>query len=242
MTKDFKVFIGNIPFDCRESDIHSFFKGYGRIRQVVLKNNYGFCDFLEYEDARAAVKELNGGRLLGARVTVEMARGEFFRQDVSSGDDLSWQEEEGTCVYLGGLPPNCTQTDIDIFFNGYGRLNLVIMRKQHSFAFIEEDRDAREAVKELQGRKIRGEEVLLELLEKDEDNCVRFPQYRLKVENLSQNTGSRELRDIMKAAGELLYCEVHQEVRGEGVVQFSRWRDLLWALKHLHLTKISEKC
>ena len=65
MTKNVKVFIGNIPFNCRESDIHSFFIGYGRIRQVVLKNNYGFCEFLDYEDAKAAVKELNGERLLG---------------------------------------------------------------------------------------------------------------------------------------------------------------------------------
>ena len=63
--KDYKVFIGNIPFDCRESDIHSFFKGYGRLRQVVLKNNYGFCEFLDYEDAKAAVLDLNGERLLG---------------------------------------------------------------------------------------------------------------------------------------------------------------------------------
>ena len=65
MTRDYKVFIGNIPFDCRESDIHSFFKGYGRIRQAVLKNNYGFCEFLDYEDAKAAVNDLNGERLLG---------------------------------------------------------------------------------------------------------------------------------------------------------------------------------
>ena len=48
-TKDYKIFIGNIPFDCRESDIHHFFRGYGRIRQVVLKNNYGFgYEFLDY--------------------------------------------------------------------------------------------------------------------------------------------------------------------------------------------------
>ena len=49
--------------------------------QVVLKNNYGFCEFLNYSDAKDAVRDLNGTRLLGVRVTVEMARGEVFRQD-----------------------------------------------------------------------------------------------------------------------------------------------------------------
>ena len=76
-----------------------------------------------------------------------MARGEFFRQD-GSCEDLGTEEEEGSCVYLGGLPANCTERDIDRFFNGYGRLSLVIMRNKHSFAFIEEERDAREAGQE----------------------------------------------------------------------------------------------
>ena len=119
-----------------------------------------------------------------------MARGEFFRQD-GSCEHLSTEEEEGSCVYLGDLPANCTEMDIDIFFNGYGRLSLVIMRNRHSFAFIEEERDAREAVQELQGRKIRGEGVTLELLEKYGTNSVSFPRYKLKVENLSQNTSSK---------------------------------------------------
>ena len=127
----------------------------------------------------------------GARVTVEMARGEFFRQDGGSSEEVGLEEEEGVCVYLGGLPAACTENDIDMFFNGYGRLNLVVMRNHHGFAFIEEERDAREAVKELKGRKILGEEVVLELLERDEANSVKFPRYRLKIENLPKNTGAK---------------------------------------------------
>ena len=57
--------------------------------QVVLKNNYGFCEFLNYSDAKDAVRDLNGTRLLGVRVTVEMARGEVFRQDGAPVDTRS---------------------------------------------------------------------------------------------------------------------------------------------------------
>ena len=49
----------------------------------------------------------------------------------------------------------------------------------------------------------------------------------------------QELLDIMKEAGEVVMCEAHKERKGEGVVEYSRWRDLAWALKNLHLTKIS---
>ena len=54
-----------------------------------MKNNYGFCEFLTYSDAKDAVRDLNGTRLLGVRVTVEMARGEVFRQNGTPADSRS---------------------------------------------------------------------------------------------------------------------------------------------------------
>lgn len=198
VTQDYKVFIGNIPYDCRENDIHHFFRGFGRIKEVVLKNNYGFCEFLNYSDAKDAVRDLNGTRLLGVRVTVEMARGEVFRQNGTPADSRE-NAAEKFCIYLGGLPEDCLEMEVDRFFNGYGRLTLILMRKRHSFVFIQERRDAEDAVKELKGRKVRGENITLELLEKGSlRNFSEFPRYRLKVENISQNTASTELRDYMK--------------------------------------------
>ena len=43
----------------------------------------------------------------------------------------------------------------------------------------------------------------------------------------------------MKAAGEVVMCSAHQEKKGEGLVEYSRWREMAWALHNLHLTKIS---
>ena len=40
-----RVYIGNIPSNCRERDLERFFKGYGRLREVVVKNGYGFVEF-----------------------------------------------------------------------------------------------------------------------------------------------------------------------------------------------------
>ena len=238
MTKDYKIFIGNIPFDCRESDIHHFFRGYGRIRQVVLKNNYGFCEFLDYGDAKAAVRDLNGERLLGVRVTVEMARGEMLRQDGAAIDPEA-RAAERFCIYLGRLPEDITEMEVDRFFNGYGRMMLILMRKGYSYVFIQERQDAEIAVKELQGRKVRGEKIILEFLEKGENNNLyKFPRYQLKVENMSQNTASQELRDYMKQAGEIVECVAHASVKGEGVVEFAKWKDLKWALENFHDTKL----
>lgn len=37
-----RVYIGHLSYHARERDIERFFKGYGRIRDVMLKNGYGF--------------------------------------------------------------------------------------------------------------------------------------------------------------------------------------------------------
>jgi arginine/serine-rich splicing factor 4/5/6 len=40
-----RVYIGNIPANARERDLEKFFKGYGSLNEVVVKNGYGFVEF-----------------------------------------------------------------------------------------------------------------------------------------------------------------------------------------------------
>ncbi|XP_030749394.1 serine-arginine protein 55-like isoform X2 [Sitophilus oryzae] len=70
-----RVYVGGIPYETRERDLEGFFRGFGRIRDVLIKNGYGFVEFDDYRDAEDAVYELHGKKLLGMRVSVEMARG-----------------------------------------------------------------------------------------------------------------------------------------------------------------------
>ena len=44
-----RVFIGRLTHRARESDVERFFKGYGKLRDISLKNGYGF---VEFDDAR----------------------------------------------------------------------------------------------------------------------------------------------------------------------------------------------
>jgi len=39
-----RVFLGNLPLDCRERDVERFFERYGRVRKIFIKNGkYGFA-------------------------------------------------------------------------------------------------------------------------------------------------------------------------------------------------------
>ncbi|XP_019865031.1 serine-arginine protein 55-like [Aethina tumida] len=70
-----RVFVGGLTYKIRERDLDKFFRKYGRIKEVSMKNGYAFVEFEDYRDADDAVYELNGRELMGERITVERARG-----------------------------------------------------------------------------------------------------------------------------------------------------------------------
>ncbi|KAG1655646.1 Serine-arginine protein 55 [Nymphon striatum] len=70
-----RVYVGRLSYDTRERDLDKFFRNYGRVKEILLKNGFGFVEFEDYRDADDAVYELNGKELLGERVSVEHARG-----------------------------------------------------------------------------------------------------------------------------------------------------------------------
>lgn len=69
-----RVFVGRLPRRCSRRDVEHFFRGYGRIRDVVLMGTFGFVEFENYRDADDAVYDLNGRDMLGERVVVEHAK------------------------------------------------------------------------------------------------------------------------------------------------------------------------
>ncbi|XP_033112783.1 serine/arginine-rich splicing factor 6-like [Anneissia japonica] len=80
-----RIYIGRLNYQAREKDVERFFKGYGRIREINLKNGFGFVEFDDYRDADDAVYELNGRELCNDKVIIEHARGPGRRDDHHRG-------------------------------------------------------------------------------------------------------------------------------------------------------------
>ena len=70
-----RVYVGGISHRAREGDVEYFFRKYGKLREISLKNGFAFLEFDDYRDADDAVYDLNGKEFMGERVTVEIARG-----------------------------------------------------------------------------------------------------------------------------------------------------------------------
>lgn len=79
---DCKVYIGNLSETASKMDVENTFGKYGPLRNVwVARNPPGFA-FVEYDDARDAedaVRGLDGTKIGGSRVRVEMSHGRSRR-------------------------------------------------------------------------------------------------------------------------------------------------------------------
>lgn len=70
-----RVYVGGISYRARENDLEYFFRKYGKLREISLKNGFAFLEFDDYRDADDACYDLNGKELMGERVNVEIAKG-----------------------------------------------------------------------------------------------------------------------------------------------------------------------
>uniref|UniRef100_A0A3Q0SVL0 Serine and arginine rich splicing factor 4 n=1 Tax=Amphilophus citrinellus TaxID=61819 RepID=A0A3Q0SVL0_AMPCI len=115
-----RVYIGRLSYRAREKDVERFFKGYGKILEVDLKNGYGFVEFDDPRDADDAVYDLNGKELCGERVIVEHTRGP--RRDGGYGGGGGGRDRYGPPIrtdyrlIVENLSSRCSWQDLKVRF------------------------------------------------------------------------------------------------------------------------------
>uniref|UniRef100_A0A8C7HEU3 RRM domain-containing protein n=2 Tax=Oncorhynchus TaxID=8016 RepID=A0A8C7HEU3_ONCKI len=65
-------------------------------------------------------------------------------------------------VYVGKLSYHAREKDLQRFFNGYGKLMEIDLKNGYGFVEFEDNRDADDAVYELNGKELCGERVTVE--------------------------------------------------------------------------------
>jgi arginine/serine-rich splicing factor 4/5/6 len=107
-----RVYVGRISYQVREKDVERFFRGFGRIKDINLKNGFGFVEFDDPRDADDAVYECNGRELMGERLIVEHARGSSSFRGGSRGGERGgggWGRGGGRHENKGYGPPTRTE-------------------------------------------------------------------------------------------------------------------------------------
>ncbi|KAK6014519.1 hypothetical protein OSTOST_20096, partial [Ostertagia ostertagi] len=134
-----------------------------------------------------------------------------------------------TRIYVGNLPPDCREKDIEDIFAKYGKIRFVDIKGGRGplFAFVEfeDSRDAEDAVRGRDGYDFDGSRIRVEFTRGAGPRGPGLPA-----------TGSwQDLKDHMREAGEVCYADVARD--GTGTVEFTRLDDMKYALKKLDDTK-----
>ncbi|KAG2175833.1 hypothetical protein INT44_000311 [Umbelopsis vinacea] len=127
-----RVYLGRLARDCRDRDIEKLFRGYGDIREINLKNGFGFVEFRDNRDAEDVVYDFHGKEFLGERLIVEIARGNRRREERGGGRGGRRDDRSQHRLIVNGIAPGTSWQDLKDFMRKAGEV---------SFADILKDRD-----------------------------------------------------------------------------------------------------
>jgi len=153
----------------------------------------------------------------------------------------------GTRVFVGGIrDQRVRERDIEDFFKGYGRVREVTIKPGYAFVEFEDLRDAEDAVYEKNGKSLNGDRVVVEHAMRPGSGKRQRPRtpprrapppqrsrYRVQVENVSSRASWRDLKALMANAGEVVFCDAHRHVNGEGHCEFESRKGMERALDEL---------
>ncbi|XP_074557771.1 RNA-binding protein 1-like [Curcuma longa] len=159
-----KLFVGGLSSDTREEALADYFARYGEVEEaVVIKDRvtgnargFGFVKFADPQAAESALKEDKKHVIRGRTVTVRRAalrvhphqNREFLNPDQNGQSMRSFNDNgdaHGTNskkIFIGGLPDNVDQHDLQSYFEKFGSVvDAVVMfdgmtRRSRGFGFI----------------------------------------------------------------------------------------------------------
>ncbi|KAJ0401518.1 hypothetical protein P43SY_009378 [Pythium insidiosum] len=162
----------------------------------------------------------------------------------------------GTRVYVGGLPRDATQREIQDGFGRYGHIsNVWIARNPPGFAFVdfEDPRDADDAIRSMDGRDFLGGRIRVEQARGgtrrdrgdrgdfrggrggDRNERGRNPpqrtDFRVRITDLPRGIDWRDVKDHLRTAGEVTFCNVEGD--GTAIAEFQTQEDMDNAIQKL---------
>lgn len=163
-------------------------------------------------------------------------------------------------MYLGDIPTDVRERDVEDFFKDFGKIRDITMKTGYAFVEFDDDRDADDAVYELDNKRWEdGKRVRVEMAKDDwkggkggysgrggrgfgRSGQRRGPpersDYRLLVHNVPRNTSWQDLKDVFRDVGEVKFTDVHKPREGDGLVEFATSKGLEKALKYKDEWKI----
>jgi len=120
----------------------------------------------------------------------------------SDFDCLTDMGRYGFSVWMGGLPERVRSREIEDFFKGYGRILDVAIKSKYAFIEFEDERDADDAIRDLDDRRLNGSRVRLEKSKGCKDKYVDFQRTgRVRYRSYSREVSPGRRRYRSRSGG-----------------------------------------
>eukprot|EP00501_MAST-03F_sp_TOSAG23-6_P001666 GSMAST32.ASY1.ANO1.1735.1 assembled CDS len=248
-----RVYIGNLPYNCRWQDLKDFAMIGGEVLRadILPSGGAGVVEFQSAEDAKRAIPLLSNqdfdGKVVYARIYADEYGGKSVKNDV-----------QDTCfsVYVGNLDWSVEWQDLKDHMRAAGdvvRADVFKFRDGRSTGggVVEYSNggDAYDAIKLLNNTMLNDRPILVR--ENREENSRTYVSSNatvgtsVYVGNLAWSVTWQDLKDHMRAAGDVVRADVfmYEDGRstGGGVVEFSNGGDALAAIKLLDNTMLNDR-
>ncbi|KAI0053911.1 hypothetical protein FA95DRAFT_1600429 [Auriscalpium vulgare] len=164
-----RLYLGKLPPDARTDDVAKFFDGYGKIVDCRVMTGFGFVEFDSSRDAEDAMQHFNGKNFLGSSIVVEFAKESRPRRepyDDRYGAPPRARRPPGIRIIVSGISRDTSWQDLKDFGREAGSVSFADIDRdvpgQGILEYLARD-DAERAVKELDGKDLRGQPVRVSL-------------------------------------------------------------------------------
>eukprot|EP01028_Stygiella_incarcerata_P011104 TRINITY_DN611_c0_g1_i1.p1 TRINITY_DN611_c0_g1~~TRINITY_DN611_c0_g1_i1.p1 ORF type:complete len:184 (-),score=45.35 TRINITY_DN611_c0_g1_i1:11-562(-) len=138
-------------------------------------------------------------------------------------------------VYVGNLPRDIREGELDHEFRRYGRVERIDVKNGFAFVEFDHERDADRAVRDLDDRTVFGRRIRVEPAHSDRSRRrqeLRHGRHRVIVRGLPHGFSWQDLKDMFKKAGDAVFADISRD--GDGIVEFDDDRDVDEAIHQFH--------
>ncbi|KAI0064709.1 RNA-binding domain-containing protein [Artomyces pyxidatus] len=164
-----RLYLGKLPPDTRTDDVAKFFDGYGKIVDCRVMTGFGFVEFEAARDADDALQHFNGKSFMGSNLVVEFAKESRPRRepyDDRYGGPPRSRRPPGIRIIVSGISRDTSWQDLKDFGREAGSVSFADIDRDNAGQGILEylaREDAERAVKDLDGKDLRGQPVRVTL-------------------------------------------------------------------------------
>ncbi|XP_044499263.1 flowering time control protein FPA [Mangifera indica] len=157
------LWVGNLSAETNDADLTDLFIKYGALDSVTTysSRSFAFVYFKRVEDATAAKDALQGSSLRGNPLKIEFAR----------------PAKPCKHLWVGGISPTVTKDELEEEFLKFGKIEDFKFLRDRNTAFVEYFKleDASQALKNMNGKQIGGEQIRVDFLRSQPSRRDQWP-------------------------------------------------------------------